>query len=203
MGRISTLEELRARYGAPSERSARKSLRKLDPHTKRFIELSPFVLLGSSDGQGNADVTPRGEGPGFVAVLDESTLALPDRPGNNRLDTLSNLIADPTIGMLFLVPGFNEMLRVNGNAEIRDDEDLLDRFSVGEKRPATVLLITIREVFLHCAKAIMRSRLWDPNALTDRSLLPSMGQMLKEHGRLTAAAETAEETLARNTAELF
>lgn len=203
MARISTLEALRARYGAPSERSARKVLPRLDPHTRRFIALSPFVLLGSSDGRGNADVTPRGEGPGFVAVLDDSTLVLPDRPGNNRLDTLSNLIADPTIGLLFLVPGFSEMLRVNGTAEIRDDADLLDRFAIGEKRPATVLVITIREVFLHCAKAVMRSRLWAPGALTDRSLLPSMGQMLKEHGRLTAPAETAEETLARNTAELY
>jgi PPOX class probable FMN-dependent enzyme len=203
MARISTLEELRARYGAPSERSARKVLPRLDPYTRRFIALSPFVLLGSSDGRGNADVTPRGEGPGFVAVLDESTLVLPDRPGNNRLDTLSNLIADPTIGLLFLVPGFSEMLRVNGTAEIRDDADLLDRFAVGEKRPATVLVIAIREVFLHCAKAVMRSRLWDPGAQSDRSLLPSMGQMLKEHGRLTAPAETAEETLARNTAELY
>lgn len=203
MARISTLEELRARYGAPSERSARKVLPRLDPYTRRFIALSPFVLLGSSDGRGNADVTPRGEGPGFVAVLDESTLVLPDRPGNNRLDTLSNLIADPTIGLLFLVPGFSEMLRVNGTAEIHDDADLLDRFAIGEKRPATVLVIAIREVFLHCAKAVMRSRLWDPGAQSDRSLLPSMGQMLKEHGRLTAPAETAEETLARNTAELY
>jgi PPOX class probable FMN-dependent enzyme len=203
MGRISTLADLRARYGAPSERSARKILPKLDWHTKRFIELSPFVLLGSSNGRGNADVTPRGEDPGFVAILDDSTLALPDRPGNNRLDTLSNLITDPTIGMLFLVPGFSEMLRVNGIAEIRDDDELLERFAIREKRPATVLVITIREVFLHCAKAVMRSRLWDSNALADRSLLPSMGEMLKEHGRLTAPAETVEETLARNTKELY
>lgn len=203
MGRITTVEDLRERYGPPSERSSRKVLSKLDPYTRTFIGLSPFVLLGSSDGSGNADVTPRGEGPGFVAILDDTTLALPDRPGNNRLDTLANLIADPTIGMLFLVPGFSEMLRVNGTAEIRDDEELLTRFAIHEKRPATVLVITIREVFLHCAKAVMRSRLWDDAALTDRSLLPSMGQMLKEHGGISGPAETAEQTRARNSSELF
>lgn len=203
MARITTVEELRSRYGPPSLRSSRKVLSALDPYTKTFIELSPFVVIGSSDGKGNADVTPRGEGPGFVVVLDDTMLAVPDRPGNNRLDTLSNLLADPAVGLLFLVPGFSEMLRVNGTAEIRDDEPLLERFAIDGKRPATVLVVAIKEVFLHCAKAVMRSRLWDDTTCTDRSVLPTMGQMLKEHGSLSGPAETAEETLARNTAELF
>ncbi len=203
MGRITTPHDLRTRYGEPSERAARKVLPKLDRHTMRFVSLSPFVLLGTSDGRGNADVTPRGEAPGFIAVLDETTLALPDRPGNNRLDTLTNLLTEPSIGMLFLIPGFSEMLRINGTAEIRDDEVLLDRFAIGGKRPATVLVILIREVFLHCAKAIMRSHLWDETKRTDRSLLPTMGQMLKEHAQLSSPAETTEETLTRNKAELY
>lgn len=190
-------------YGPATERASRKVITKLETYTRTFIALSPFVLIGSSDGQGNADVTPRGDDPGFVFVLDDTTLVLPDRPGNNRLDTWSNLIADPAVGMLFLVPGFNEMLRINGTAEIRDDLDLLSRFAINGRNPRTVLVVKIDEIFLHCAKAIMRSHLWDEAAHADRSLLPSMGQMLKEHGALSAPAETEEETLVRNTAELF
>jgi PPOX class probable FMN-dependent enzyme len=203
MGRITSVEELRSRYGPPTERSSRKVLSKLEIHTRTFITLSPFVLIGSSDGQGNADVTPRGDNPGFVSVLDDTTLVLPDRPGNNRLDTWANLIVEPAIGILFLVPGFNEMLRVNGTAEIRDDAELLESLAVDGRRPRTVAVVKIAEVFLHCAKAVMRSRLWDDTARADRSLLPSMGQMLKEHGALSGPAETEDETLARNKAELF
>jgi PPOX class probable FMN-dependent enzyme len=203
MARITSVEELRLHYGLATERASRKVITKLETYTRTFIALSPFVLLGSSDGRGNADVTPRGDHPGFVLVLDDTTLVLPDRPGNNRLDTWSNLIADPAVGLLFLVPGFSEMLRINGAAEIRDDVELLDRFAINGRSPRTVAVIKITEIFLHCAKAIMRSRLWDTAAHADRSLLPSMGQMLKEHGALSAPAETDEETLARNNAELF
>lgn len=203
MSRISSIDQLRALYSAPTERSSRKVLPKLDRYTRTFIGLSPFVLIGSSDGQGNADVSPRGEGPGFVVVLDDTTLALPDRPGNNRLDTLSNLIAYPTIGLLFLVPGFDEMLRVNGTAEVRDDEELLKRFEIGGRLPATVLLIAIKDVYLHCARAIMRSKLWNESEHADRSLLPSMGEMLKEHGKFDAPAETADETRQRYLRELY
>ena len=203
MGHIKTSAELRSLYGTPPERSARKVLPTLDTYCKNFIALSPFVLLGSTDGAGNADVSPRGERPGFTVILDDMTILLPDRPGNNRLDTLENLIVSPAIGLLFLVPRFEEMLRVNGNAEIRDDADFLMRFEVGGRRPATVLLVRIKEAYLHCAKSVMRSRLWSAESHADRTLLPSMGKMLKEHARLNGPAETEDETRRRNQKELF
>jgi PPOX class probable FMN-dependent enzyme len=202
MARILTIEDLRRRYPAPAERSLRKVCSSLDVYTKTFIGLSPFVLLGSSDGQGQADVSPRGDSPGEFRVLDDRTLALADRPGNNRLDSLSNLLANPAVGLLFMVPGYEETLRVNGSAQVHDDEDLLNLFDGPGRRPITVVLVHVEEVYLHCAKSIMRSRLWDLSAHAERGLLPSMGEMLKVQGKLSGPAETAEERHQRHVAEL-
>lgn len=176
MARIQSTEALRTLYGAAGERSLRKQLDRLDRHCRRFIELSPFVLVATSGIDGLGDVTPRGDRPGFVTVADDTTLLIPDRPGNNRLDTLMNLIERPGIGLLFLIPGVDETLRVNGTAEIRDDADLLAPFAVDGRLPKTVVRIAVREAYLHCAKAFMRSRLWDPAAQVPRSDLPSMGR---------------------------
>jgi PPOX class probable FMN-dependent enzyme len=183
------MPSLRERYtDPPSERARLKVQRALDDHMRRFIELSPFVCLGSSSPDG-ADVTPRGDQPGFVHVLDDHTLLVPDWPGNNRLDTLMNIEANPQVGLLFLIPGFTESLRVNGLAETSHDPALLERWTVNGKHPRSVLRISVREAFLHCGKAILRSKLWDESAKVDRSVLPSYGQMLKDQTHVRDTAE--------------
>lgn len=202
MARIDTEAALRALYGQPGARSARKQLDRLDVHCQRIIALSPFCLLATSGADGLSDVTPRGDAPGFVEIVDDRTLVLPDRPGNNRLDSLLNILARPGVGLLFLVPGVDETLRVNGTAEIRTDEAMLDRHRVDGKRPKSVLVITVKEAYLHCAKAFMRSRLWDPAAQVDRSILPSMGEMLKDQLNLSAG-ETQAEMLERYRGTMY
>jgi PPOX class probable FMN-dependent enzyme len=179
---------LRECYAEPSERAVLKTQHALDGHMRRFISLSPFLCLGSSSADG-ADVTPRGDQPGFVHVLDDTTLLIPDWPGNNRLDTLQNIEANPQIGLLFLIPGFSESLRVNGAAEISIDPALLARWNVNGKQPRSVLRVTVREAFLHCGKAILRSRLWDESARVDRATMPSYGQMLKDQIDIRDTAE--------------
>ncbi|WAC25590.1 pyridoxamine 5'-phosphate oxidase family protein [Ancylobacter sp. SL191] len=202
MAAITSLDALRALYPPVRERSRLKVLPLLDGHGRRFIGLSPLVMMASFGSDGRADVTPRGDAVGFVGVEDERTLLIPDRPGNNRLDTLTNLLTNPAIGLLFLIPGVDETLRVNGRAEIRDDADLLARFAVGERPPATVLRVTVEEAYLHCAKAFMRSGAWDPARQIDRASLPSMGEMLRDQLGL-ATAETQAEMLERYKATLY
>jgi PPOX class probable FMN-dependent enzyme len=199
---IETEAQLRARYRAPGERAIKKQLDHLDRHHRRFIELSPFVMLATSDAQGRLDASPRGDRPGFVEVEDEQHLLLPDWPGNNRLDSLSNLLARPEIGMLFLVPGVDETLRVNGSAKLHADEGLIGRFERGGRRPATVLRVSVREAYLHCPKALMRSHLWDPEQRVERSILPTMGEMLREQTGL-GQNETQAEALARYKRDLY
>lgn len=184
--------ELRDLYAPAIERARKKSLRKLDAHCRRFIELSPFVCMGTV-GSGGADVTPRGDRPGFVQVLDETTLVMPDWPGNNRLDSLENLAEDSRVGLLFLIPGFEETLRVNGRAEISFAEELLGQW---EKRPKSALVIRVEEAFLHCGKAMIRSRLWDPAARVERSALPSYGQMMKDQIEIADTAAEIEASVA-------
>ncbi len=180
MAKIESVEALRRIYRPATGRAVTKVLGRLEVHCRRFIALSPFLVISSQGRDGLGDVSPKGDAPGFVQVLDDRTLAIPDRPGNNRLDTMSNLIDNPIVGLMFLIPGVDEILRINGTAEIRDDEDLRQRFAVDGKLPATVMVVTVGEAYLHCAKALMRSRLWDPDAQVERSVLPSMGQMLKD-----------------------
>jgi uncharacterized protein len=192
---ITTEAELRALYAPPAERTLRKELDHLDVHCRRFIEHSPFLVLASADAAGRQDATPRGGDPGFVHVADEHTLLLPDRPGNNRLDSLANLTQRPDVGLLFMVPGVDETLRVNGTAELRTDADLTGRFEVGSRAPTIVVRITVRQAYLHCAKALMRSRLWDPDARIERTELPTMGQMLRDQigsGKVESQAEMVE-----------
>ena len=172
----------------PSERARLKVQRELDGHMRNFIALSPFVCLGSSTADG-ADVTPRGDRPGFVHVLDDETLLIPDWPGNNRLDTLMNIEANPNVGLLFLIPGFTESLRVNGVAEISIDPALIERWTVNGRHPRSVVRVSVREAFLHCGKAILRSKLWDEESKVDRDALPSYGQMLKDQTQVRDTAE--------------
>jgi PPOX class probable FMN-dependent enzyme len=187
---------LRDLYPPPLERARLKTLSKLDGHCRNFIALSPFLCLGSA-GEEGADVTPRGDRPGFVHVLDDTTLAVPDWPGNNRLDSLLNIVANPRVAMLFLIPGVDESLRVNGTAEITTDDGLVARWEVNGKRPRSVLVVKVAQAFLHCGKALIRSRLWHDDYRVDRSVLPSYGRMMKDQIAIGDSAEEIEASVAR------
>jgi PPOX class probable FMN-dependent enzyme len=177
---------LRALHHAPMSRATDKVLRALDAHCRRIVELSPFCVIATQGPRG-ADVSPRGDPAGFVRVLDDATLLLPDRVGNNRLDGMTNLLANPRMGMLFFVPGMNETLRINGTARICDDPRLLGECAVNGRAPKVGLVIAVEEAFLHCAKALVRSKLWDASRHIDRASLPSYAEMLLDHvGGLTA-----------------
>jgi len=193
MAKIENVDGLRSIYKQPNQRALEKQITWLDPHCKKFIELSPFLVLSTQGPDGWGDVSPKGDAPGFVAILDDNTVAIPDRLGNNRLDTLTNLIRNPGVGLMFLVPGVGETLRINGTAEIRDDDELRERFAVNGRLPATVIVVTVKEAYLHCAKAIMRSNLWDGDIQVDRSLLPSVGEMIRDQRGSTDPAETQAE----------
>jgi PPOX class probable FMN-dependent enzyme len=186
---ISSEADLRARYRAPSELAIRKQLDHLDHNCRRFIALSPFLCLATA-GKDGVDNSPRGDAPGFVEVVDGHTLLVPDRPGNNRLDSLANIVRNPEVGLLFLIPGVTEMLRVNGRARIVTKPQILERFAVNGRAPASVILVETEEVFLHCSKALIRSRLWQEDARVDRKVLPSLGQMIAEAAERNPAAAT-------------
>ena len=178
-------EELRALYGPPSEIAARKSLTRLDEHCRHFIARSPFVCLSSAGTDGSADISPRGDAPGFVRVLDEQTLFIPDRLGNNRIDSLRNLVVNPHVGLLFLIPGIDETLRVHGLARVVLRSELLDECAVGGKSPRSGVLVEVREAFLQCAKALKRSRLWLDDFRLTTEQMPTLGKMLADQLCLT------------------
>jgi uncharacterized protein len=169
---------LRALYPPTHTLAALKSLPTLDIHARDFIRRSPFLCIGTQGEDGRADVSPRGDPAGFVKVLDDRTLAIPDRPGNNRLDTLSNILANPNVGLLFLVPGFDDTLRVNGRATLSTDPAILNPMAVSDRVPTLAIVVSVTEVFLHCAKAFRRSRLWDPDARQDRKEMPTLLKMI-------------------------
>ena len=173
---IVDVDGLRQVYSQPNEKVWRKALRGLDEQSRNFIALSPFVCVGTSGPEG-ANVSPRGDAPGFVRVLDDRTLALPDQPGNNRIESMISLVSNPQIGLLFLVPGLQETLRIKGHARICRDATLLARCAGTGKPPICVLLITIDEAFLHCPKALNRSRLWQDDYRVDRADLATPGKM--------------------------
>ncbi|MCF8467227.1 MAG: pyridoxamine 5'-phosphate oxidase family protein [Sneathiella sp.] len=178
--RITTIDALYSLYKQPTERAQRKEIHRLDQHCRDFIALSPFLVMGSDGGNGTADASPRGDAPGFVKVLDETTLLIPDRPGNNRLDSLRNIIRNPAVGLLFMVPGINETLRINGNAVITTDPALLAPLAVNGKLPLSALKIEVTSAYLHCAKALIRSKLWDPDTKVERSVYPTLGKVLAD-----------------------
>lgn len=175
---IGSEGELDALYGPPSPASITKEVSSLNTQYRALIEASPFAMIGSV-GVDGLDVSPRGDAPGFVSVLDDRTLAIPDRRGNNRLDTLRNVLRDPRMALLFLIPGYNETLRVNGRGRISIAPRLLERFTVNGRAPATVLLVSIDAVYFQCGKAVVRSGLWNADRHVDRRALPSAGDMLR------------------------
>jgi PPOX class probable FMN-dependent enzyme len=175
---VTSREELRGIFGAPMERAVLKERGSLDVHSRAFIARAPFVLLATSDAGGRCDVSPKGDAPGFVLVLDDRHLVVPDRLGNNRIDGLTNIVENPHVGMIFLIPGREYTLRVNGRASIVRDEEILARLEVQGKRPKVAIGVEIEECFLHCAKAFKRSGLWERERWPDMAGLPSMARML-------------------------
>jgi len=201
---IENLDQLRALYAAPGERAVRKQMRRLDAHAQRFVARSPFCVIASGGGSGALlDASPRGGAPGFVKLADEgATLFLPDSGGNNRLDTLENLLADPRASLLFIIPGMDETLRVNGRARLRDEAACCDLFAEERQRPKLVIEIAVQEAYLHCPKAFMRSQLWDPRSWAPRDEMPTLNQMLADQIGGAVTAESHEQMLARYLAQL-
>lgn len=197
---VSTLEELNAVYGDPIDLVVEKVLPKLDKHCRSIIEASPFLVIGTARADGMADVSPRGDPPGFVAILDDNTLVIPDRLGNKRVDAMSNIIENPNVGLLFLLPGMNETLHINGKAKITIDSALLEPLSIKGKAPAAGIVVHIEEAFLHCAKAFIRSKLWKPDSQIDRKTFPTLGKMIADQlGGLDADA--ADELIEQDNRE--
>jgi PPOX class probable FMN-dependent enzyme len=195
---ISDPLQLRDHYGEASDMVQRKALPRLDKHCRAFIEAAPFLVIATADGGGRADASPRGDAPGFVAIADEQTLLIPDRPGNRRVDTLSNILANPHVGLIFFVPGMNETLRVNGKAEITTDAAMLEPLSVRGKLPVSAIVVHIEEAFLHCAKALIRSDLWNPQKHIERSSFPTLGRMIADQIQgvdATAADQLIQESI--------
>jgi PPOX class probable FMN-dependent enzyme len=178
---ITTESELREVFGWPSERAANKQIDRLDEHCRAIINKSPFLLLGTSAPSGRCDVSPKGDYPGFVRVLDDRTLAIPDLPGNNRLDTLTNILTNPQVGLIFMIPGMNETLRVNGKVRLVRDADLLESMAYKGKLPRLAIVVDVEEVFTHCPKAFLRSKLWSEESRIDRNELPSFAEILRDH----------------------
>ncbi|MGV2048715.1 pyridoxamine 5'-phosphate oxidase family protein [Agrobacterium sp. 22-209-1] len=171
---ITDEQSLRGLFEPTHALALQKCQDRLGEHAQEFIKRSPFLCIGTQNLEGKADVSPRGDPPGFVKVLDAHTLAIPDRPGNNRLDTLSNIIVNPIVGLLFIAPGFDDTLRVNGRATLSNDPELLKLMSVADRIPKLAIVVKVDEVFMHCAKAFRRSHLWDPAHLQVRSEMPSL-----------------------------
>jgi PPOX class probable FMN-dependent enzyme len=174
---LTSIEQLEAIYGAPLERAVLKELPRLIDEYRAFIEHAPFMVLATAGPEG-LDCSPRGDAPGFVRIVDDATLALPDRRGNNRIDSLRNIVRDPRVSLLFLVPGVGETLRVNGRAVVSAEPALCESFTVDGKPPRSVVLVTIESVYFQCTKALVRSHLWDASRQVERKRLPSAGDIL-------------------------
>jgi len=195
---VQSEEELRRHFPVSVERAKLKVLDRLDRHCADFIARSPFLCIGTSRPDGCADVSPRGDPPGFVHVADAHTLLVPDRPGNNRLDTMSNIMHNPRVGLIFFIPGLGETLRVNGDAAIIDDQAELARFEFRRHIPRVAIAVTVREAFIHCAKAIKRSRLWEEDAKIDPASFTRIGDILSDHIKGGKSGDEIEGILKEN-----
>jgi uncharacterized protein len=188
---ITTVEQLREVYPPPADRALRKELDHLDVHCREFIALSPFVLVASADADGASDVSPKGGPPGFVRVIDDQRLLIPDATGNRRADGLQNMLENPRVGLLFLIPGMGETLRVNGRVALTRDPAWLDGLQTGGRPAALALIVSVEQAYLHCAKCILRSGLWRVETWPERDELPSAAEILNDHigiGDLAASA---------------
>jgi PPOX class probable FMN-dependent enzyme len=200
---VTTMAELEAMYAQPMETSLLKEIDHIGPHYRALIEASPFCALATCGPEG-LDCSPRGDAPGFVRIKDERTLMIPDRRGNNRVDTLRNIVRDPRVALLFLIPGVSETMRVNGRAAISTDPELLESFKVDGKAPRCVIVVTVERAYFQCAKAIVRSKLWDPATRVERAKLPTTGAMVAALTKGKVDAETYDrEAPARIKAQLY
>lgn len=200
---ITTEAELRALYGETSIRAAEKVIDHIDTHARAFIANSPFMLLATSNGT-DLDVSPKGDPDGGVIVEEDGKhLLLADRPGNNRLDGLLNVLKHPKVATIFLIPGVRETLRVNGHATIHAEDEWLDRCLINGRRPITVTRIQVEETYLHCAKALIRSKLWHPETWPDARPVPTMGEMLRDHTGHEVALESEADMVKRYTEQLY
>lgn len=195
---LKTEADLRSVYKQPSSGAAGKDIGHIDRHGRWFIGLSPFLCIGTTGPDGLGDVSPRGGEPGFVHVLDERRLAMPDRPGNNRLDSLGNIAERPGVGLLFFIPGFEDVLRVNGLAHLTTDPALMARFGVDGKPPRSVMVIEVKEAYLHCPKAVRRAGLWNPEAQVDRGAWPSAGEIYRDQLALEVEAAALDASLEKD-----
>ena len=200
--RIESEKDLRAVYGFPTGRAKEKVLSSLEKHSKHFIACSAFIVLSTVNNQNKMDASPRGGHAGFVKVLNDNELIIPDFKGNNRIDSLTNIIETKTIGLLFMIPGIDETLRINGSAMIETSEKYLDLFKEESKMPITCIKVTIDEIFLHCAKAFMRSKIWNIKTHTSPNSFPTMGVMLKEQLNSPQVAESKEQMIKRYTKDI-
>jgi uncharacterized protein len=198
---IEDIVEIREIYGEPMERAVKKQLPRLEKHSRAFIGLSPFLVIATAEPSGRCDASPKGDAPGFVHVLDDETLLIPDRLGNNRVDTIGNLLECPGVGLIFFVPGLRETLRVNGRARITTDPLLLEPCAVGGKVPRSAFLVTAEEVYFHCGKALIRSDLWNPEKMLQHSDFPTLGRIISE--QIGNADEKAVEASERYTVESY
>jgi PPOX class probable FMN-dependent enzyme len=195
---IRSRDEVQQIVGATYELAIQKFQRKLGKHAKEFIRRSPFVCIGSQGVASGADVSPLGDPTGFVQILDDRTLAIPDRPGNNRVDTLLNILENDRVGLLFIIPGFDDTLRVNGRAILTNEPELMDEMAVNGRSPGLAIVVKVDEVFIHCAKAFRRSHLWSPDHFQKRSEMPSLVKIVLDE--TTEEVFTAEEQRKRDEA---
>ncbi|MBE9489854.1 MAG: pyridoxamine 5'-phosphate oxidase family protein [Bacteroidetes bacterium] len=200
--KIENENQLRELYSLPSGRARDKVFTTLDKHAINFISKSPFIVLSTCDKNGKMDASPRGGNFGFVKVLNNKEIIIPDAKGNNRIDSLINILETGQIGMLFLIPGIDETLRINGSAFITTEVKYLEMFSSENLPPKTCMVINVEEVFLHCAKALMRSKLWNVDSKIERSELPTIGEMLKDQLGSKEPAETQDDMLKRYQKDL-
>jgi uncharacterized protein len=200
---IESEGDLREAYRMPAEGTKLKVLAALDQHARTFIDTSPFILVGTTSPDGTADVSPKGGPPGFVVVLDDHRIAIPDLSGNNLLDSLTNIVNGSGIGLLFIVPGIDETLRVNGYACITVDPDVLDACAVKDRRPKAAIGVTVTQQYMHCAKAFRRSELWSAKTWPDRAAVPSLGCILRDQIALPddVTAESIDANLEVNYAK--
>jgi len=195
---ITTEEELRAILGTPNDAPKNKVISILDEHCLTFIAHSPFLTIASTNANGQTDVSPKGDPAGFVKVLDEKTLAIPDRLGNKRADTFVNVLSNPNVGLLFLIPGIKETLRVNGKAQIITDLAVREQLAHKGKLPQFALIVHVEEVFMHCAKCMVRSKLWTEIEPDIRTKIPSLGKVIKDHAKLDLPVDVLDDYLAED-----
>lgn len=199
---LRTLGDLRGLYAQPTGRAVFKEIAALDKHCRSFIALSPFLVLSTCDEAFQLDASPRGGEPGFVKVDGQGRLLIPDSPGNNRLDSLQNIVRTGQAGLLFMIPGFDETLRVNGAAEITTDEAAVALCTTERRAPKSVIRVTVKSAYLHCPKAFLRSKLWSASSQVERTRLPTSGQMISEQTGIASAPETREEMERRYAPDL-